>query len=208
MVTPAMTSFGVGLALASAPGPVQAVLLAEAVRGGVGRGLRALAGVHLTFGLLLASLALGLSLAPPSGLLLRALRLAGGVMLLWLAWDGVRSRSRHAIGQAAPWSSRRRTLPPAMRGVLAIVLNGGAWLFLAAVASPLLAAASLQGGKVASVVAALALVAGAAIGDLAVILLGAVGVRRAGERATRQVYRVLAIVLASFGVWLVVAAVR
>lgn len=48
-VTPIMAGLGIGIALASTPGPVQAVLLEEAVRGGAGRGLRALAGVHAAF---------------------------------------------------------------------------------------------------------------------------------------------------------------
>jgi threonine/homoserine/homoserine lactone efflux protein len=201
-----MTCFGVGLALASAPGPVQAVLLTEAVRGGIGRGLRALGGVHLTFGLLLVSLALGLSLAAPSGPMLRALEVAGGVMLLWLAWDGV--RSGQSIRMAAPYASRRWTLPPAARGALAIVLNGGAWLFLVAVAAPLLATATAKAGKLGSVLAALALGTGAAIGDAAVVLLGAVGIRRAGERVARWIYRGLAVVLAGLGVWLIAAGAR
>ena len=205
MVTSVMTCLGVGVALASAPGPVQAVLLTEAVRGGVGRGLRALAGVHLTFVVLIVGLALGLSLAPPSGPALRALKVAGGVMLLWLAWDGL--RSGHAVGGATPDEPRRPTLPSAVRGSLAILLNSGGWLFLAVVAPPLLAAATGRGGKAGALLAALSLVAGAAIGDLAVVLLGAVGVRRAGERVARWVYRGLAVVLAGLGVWLVAAGV-
>src|SRR5438093_9955659 len=127
MFSPAVAGLGLGLALASAPGPVQAVLLSEAVRGGVGRGLRALAGVHLTFGLLLVSLALGLSVASPSGPALRILKAAGGGLLLWLAVDGF--RTGHRVDRIA---AERRGLPPAGRGILAILLNPGAWLFLGA----------------------------------------------------------------------------
>jgi threonine/homoserine/homoserine lactone efflux protein len=57
MTSAALTALAIGVALASAPGPVQAVLVTEAVRGGTGRGLRALAGVHLTFGAVLVCLA-------------------------------------------------------------------------------------------------------------------------------------------------------
>lgn len=56
-VSPVLTGLGIGVALASAPGPVQAVLLAEAQRGGISRGFRAMAGAILTFGLLLAATA-------------------------------------------------------------------------------------------------------------------------------------------------------
>jgi threonine/homoserine/homoserine lactone efflux protein len=196
-------SLGVGLALAGAPGPVQAVLLAEAVRGGVARGFRAFAGVHLTFGFLVTCLALGLSFAPPSGLALRVLKVAGGALLVWLAVDGY--RSGHRVARAT--ASQGRALPPAARGMLAIILNPGGWLFLGAVASPLVAAATQRGGTGAALGVALALVVGAAIGDGAVVLLGGIGVRRGGDQLGRWVGRVLAALLAVLGVWLLVSGI-
>jgi threonine/homoserine/homoserine lactone efflux protein len=104
-VSPAMAGLGVGIALTSAPGPVQAVLLAEAVRGGVSRGLRALAGSSLTFGALLVALALGLSVATPRGPALRVLEVAGGALLLWLAVEGLRSGHDVDRASAGPSSS-------------------------------------------------------------------------------------------------------
>jgi threonine/homoserine/homoserine lactone efflux protein len=198
----ALAALGVGVALASAPGPVQAVLLTEAVRGGVRRGIRALAGSSLTFASLLVALALGLSIAAPSGAALRVLKLAGGVLLLWLAVDGF--RSRYDIHRTAV---ERRTVPPAARGSLAIVLNPGAWLFLGAVASPLLTSATRAGGRGSAVLAALALAVGAGVGDLGVVLLGGLGLRRGGERAVRWTQRVLATLLAGLGIWLLVQGV-
>jgi threonine/homoserine/homoserine lactone efflux protein len=161
MTSAALTALAIGIALASAPGPVQAVLVTEAARGGMGRGLRALAGVHLTFGAMLVCLALGVSVAVPRGLGLGVLKVAGGVLLLWLAVDSLRAR-----GQAEQVAGHRRTLPPSVRGVLAIVLNPGGWLFVAAVASPLFATAAERGGTTSALVAAGMLVAGAALGDL------------------------------------------
>jgi threonine/homoserine/homoserine lactone efflux protein len=200
-LSPVLAGLGLGIALAGAPGPVQAVLLSESVRGGIGRGLRALAGVHLTFGFLLVCWALGLSLAAPSGLVLRILKVAGGALLLWLAVESL--RSRHAADAA---SADGRALPPAARGALAIVLNPGAWLFLGAVASPLFATATQRGGTKTALLVAVALVAGAALGDCAVVL-GGVGVRRAGQRVERWVRRTLAVVLAGLGAWLLVQGV-
>jgi threonine/homoserine/homoserine lactone efflux protein len=193
----AAAGLGVGLALASAPGPVQAVLMAESVRGGVARGFKAMAGASLTFGLLLVGLALGLSVAPPSGLALRILKMAGGALLVWLAVDGVRSGHRVV---AEP--TGRRSLPPAARGALAILLNPGGWVFLGTVASSLFAAATRLGGTGAAVVVALALMFGLAIGDGTVVLVGGIGVRRAGERVRLVVRRLLATLLAGLGVWL------
>ncbi|HYT29725.1 MAG TPA: LysE family transporter [Actinomycetota bacterium] len=202
VVSPVAVGLGLGVALASAPGPVQAVLLAEALRGGVARGFRALAGANVTFGLLLVCLALGLSVAPPSGLTLRILKVAGGALLLWLAVEGF--RSGHEVGRA---SGERRTIPPAARGALAVLLNPGAWLFLGVVASPIFASATRLGGTGRAVFVAVALVIGLAIGDGAVVVLGGIGVRRAGERVGWVVRRGLAAVLAGLGLWLLIGGV-
>jgi threonine/homoserine/homoserine lactone efflux protein len=200
--SPALTALGIGIALAGAPGPVQAVLLAESTRGGVPRGLRALLGVHGTFSLLMVSLALGLSVATPTGLALRSLKIAGGALLVWLAIDGVRAPE---LPGAA--TSGERRLPPEVRGSLSILLNPGGWLFLGAVASPLLATASRRGGTVGAVLAAVALVGGAAAGDVAVVLLGGLGLRRAEARVAQAIRLALALVLAALGVWLVINGV-
>jgi len=201
-VAPALAGLWIGLALASAPGPVQAVLLAEAHRGGMARGFRAMAGALLTFGFLLAGIALGLSLKPPGGPMLRVLQGAGGAFLLWLAIEGFRARTP-AEGAPADQASS----PPAIRGALAVLLNPGAWLFLATVGSSLLSSAGRDGRLGGSLLAAMALLTGCAIGDGAVVLLGGVGLRRADARVGTWVRRALAALLAGLGLWLVAAAV-
>jgi threonine/homoserine/homoserine lactone efflux protein len=198
--TQTMAGLGVGLALASAPGPVQAVLMTEAVRGGLVRGFRAMAGANLTFGLLLVGLALGLSVAPPGGPTLRILKVAGGLLLVWLAVDGFRTR-HEPVGEA-PGS---RSLPPAVRGALAVVLNPGAWVFLGTAASSLLSGATRLGGTGSAVLVALALLVGLAVGDGTVVLIGGVGVRRAHSSVRAWVRTILAALLAGLGVWLVVS---
>lgn len=195
-ISPTVAALGIGIALAAAPGPVQAVVLTESVRGGIARGLRALAGVHVTFGLLLVSLALGLSVGPPHGLALRAMKVAGGLLLLWLAVDAIRSKGPSDQGVDA-----RRALPPILRGALAIVLNPGAWVFLGAVASPLLVTATQRAGRGSALLTAVAMVVGAALGDLALALVGGLGLRRAGERVGGNVRLTLAVILAGLGVW-------
>jgi len=158
------------------------------------------AGANVTFGLLLVSLALGLSVAAPSGAALRILKVAGGALLLYLAVDGLRSP-----GELEPDRAGRRTLPPAARGAMAVLLNPGGWLFLGTAASSLFAAATQAGGTASALVAAVGLVIGLAMGDGAVALLGGIGVRRAGDRVGLIVRRVLATVLAGLGAWLVVS---
>jgi len=200
---PATTSLvagvGIGVALAGAPGPVQAVILAESIRGGVRAGLAAVAGASLSFGTLLVALALGLSALAVSGPALRILQVAGGAFLVWLAIDGLRSAP--AAGSADP---PRRALPPVARGSLAVLLNPGAWLFLGAVASPLLGASAQAGGRPAALVAALALMAGAAGGDAALAVVAGLGLRRMRGGTGAIVQRALAVVLAALGTWLIV----
>lgn len=201
--SPLLAGLGVGVALASAPGPVQAVLLAESARGGITRGLRALAGAGLTFGLLLTFGALGLSVAAPRGAALAALQVIGGGFLLWLSADGFRSRREPGHGGAVA----RFDLPPSARGSLAVLLNPGAWLFLAAVASPLFASAHQRGGAGSALIVAVVMMAGLAAGDGTVVLLGGIGLRRADGRARQWITRALAALLAGFGAWLIATGV-
>jgi hypothetical protein len=70
------------------------------------------------------------------------------------------------------------------------------------VASPLLATAAQRGGTGIAMLAAGALVGGAALGDLWLVVVGGLGLRRAGERVGRYVRLLLAVVLAGLGVWL------
>jgi threonine/homoserine/homoserine lactone efflux protein len=205
---PAMAGLSVGVALASAPGPVQAVLLAEAVSGGTQRGFRAQAGANLTFAVLLVCLAFGLSVAAPAGRPLAVLQAAGGALLLVLAFDGLRSARRPARdGQppGSPVAGRRPRFPPAVRGVLAVIINPGSWLFLGAVAAPLFATAIRQAGTGGALLVALVMVIGTGSGDTAVVLIGGIGVRRAGQRVQRGVRRALAVVLAGLGGWFLIA---
>lgn len=196
---PVAGALGIGIALAGAPGPVQAILLTESVRGGVGRGVRALLGAFSTWGTMLLAVALGVSLAPPEGVIFRILRLAGGLLLIWLAIDGFRANQNST-------TDTRHGLPPFLRGSLAVLLNPGAWLFLGAVASPVFANASSLGGPPNAVLAAAAMSAGTVAGDLAVVLLGAFGMRRIGDTRATVVRRVLAVLLGLLGAWLLIGA--
>lgn len=197
-VSPVMAGLGLGIALAGAPGPVQAMLLSETLRGGTGRGLRALAGANLSFGLLLVGVALGLSVVVPNEAALRVLKIGGGLFLLWLAFDGFRAPDT-ADGAA----QGGRGLPLPARGALAVLLNPGMWLFLATAASSLFAAATQQGGRLTALGSALALMLGVGLGDAAVVLAGGTGLRRAGPGVARVLRRGLAVVLAGIGLGLV-----
>ena len=198
----ALAAFGIGLALAGAPGAVQALLLVESTRGGVGRGLKAWAGVAATFGMILLALVLGvgaLTLAPSA---VRALGLAGGMFLVYLAVEGFRSAG--AAERMSPQGSR---LPPFVRGSLAIIFNPGAWLFSATVAGPLLRAVALSAGTAAALAAAGSLLIGAAMGDLGIVVVAGLGLRRFRERLQWRIRQTLACVLGAFAIWLIGSSV-
>ena len=203
-LAPAVTGLGLGIALAGAPGPVQAILLAEAVRGGTTRGLRVLLGANATFGVLLLVLALGFSFATPNDIALRVLKILGGLLIVWLGLDAFRSRDEDtSLETPGP----RPGIPPAARGSLAVIFNPGAWLFLATAASSLVADATRLGGRPAAFAAALALLAGVAAGDATVVFAGGLGLRRVGAGFGTWLRRALALALAALGVWLLVSGV-
>jgi threonine/homoserine/homoserine lactone efflux protein len=197
-----LAGLGLGIALAGAPGPVQAILMAESLRGGVGRGFRAMAGATLTFGALLLALALGVSIAVPSEPLLRVLKIIGGVFIIFLGVDGFRS----AGAPVRPNSERNVELPPAARGALAVLLNPPAWLFLATAASSLMVSATQTGGTQAAILAAMALLSGVAAGDGTLVLVSGLGLRRARADIGRNLRRALSIVLVVLGASVLISA--
>jgi threonine/homoserine/homoserine lactone efflux protein len=89
------------------------------------------------------------------------------------------------------------------RGSLAVLLNPGAWLFLAGVATPVLASAALGGGRASAVLTAVALEAGTATGDALLAILAGTGIRRLGAERVRLAQRLLAAILAALGAWLI-----
>jgi threonine/homoserine/homoserine lactone efflux protein len=198
----AFTGFGIGLALSGAPGAVQALLLNESARGGVPRGLQAWAGTATTFGAMLAALALGFAFSPPSTEVVRGLRVVGALLLVFLAIDGFRS-----AGQAAKAAPPPARLPPFVLGSLAILLNPGAWLFGATVAGPLFRTAAGTSGTFGALVCALALLGGAAGGDVGVVLVGGLGIRRSTIKLQIRIRRILACGLGGFALWLLGSSV-
>ena len=195
-------AFGIGVALGASPGPVQLLLFSEAARGGIGRGLRAMAGANATFGVLLAVLAAGLSSVEPGGAFLRVVKVVGGAFLVWLAVDAIREARRPHVTDA-PGRARH----PAARGVIAVVLNPGVYVFLATTGAAVVSGAADDGGIGLAFLTVAALLVGVSIMDTSMVLLGGGGARRMGERAVRVLGDVLAVALAALGIWLVLAGI-
>lgn len=193
-----LAAFGLGVALGASPGPVQLLLFSEASRGGAGRGLRAMAGANGTFGAMMLLLAAGLSSLEPGDAFLSFVRVIGGAFLVFLALDAIRENHRHVAGEAP-----RAGLHPALRGVFAVVLNPGVYVFLATTGTAVAASAADAGGRSLALLTALAMLLGVSLMDSAMVLLGA-GAHRVSDRALRILGDVLAVAMGALGVWLVV----
>ena len=194
-------AFGLGIALGTSPGPVQLLLFSEASRGGMGRGLRAMAGANITFGTMLLLLALGLSSLEPGPGFLRIVQVIGGSFLVFLAVDAWRENRR-----PEPTEGKRSGLHPAVRGVIAVVFNPGVYVFLATTGTAVLAGATANGGRSLALLTALALLAGVSLMDSGMVVLGA-GAHRVSERFLRVLGDALALGLGVLGVWLVIRGI-
>jgi len=196
-----LAAFGLGVALGASPGPVQLLLFSEASRGGAGRGLRAMGGANATFGAIMLLLAAGLSSLEPGETFLRVVKVIGGAFLMFLAFDATReSRRPHEVEET------RKGLHPAVRGIVAVVLNPGVYVFLATTGTAVVASAVDEGGRGLAVVTVVALLLGVSLMDSAMVLLGA-GAHRVSDRFLRILSDVLAVAMGALGVWLVVRGI-
>jgi len=194
----ALAAFGLGVALGTSPGPVQLLLFSEASRGGVRRGLLAMAGANGTFGLMMLLLAAGLSSLEPGETFLRVVQVVGGAFLVFLAIDAFRhSRRPEASETERPGSH------PMLRGVVAVLLNPGVYVFLASTGAAVVASALEQGGRPQAFATVIALLAGVSLTDFGMVLLGT-GAHRVSDRTLRILGDVLAVALGALGVLLMV----
>jgi threonine/homoserine/homoserine lactone efflux protein len=196
-----LAAFGLGVALGASPGPVQLLLFSEASRGGAGRGLRAMGGANATFGAMMLLLAAGLSSLEPGETFLRVVKVIGGAFLVFLAFDATReSRRPHEVEET------RKGLHPAVRGIVAVVLNPGVYVFLATTGTAVVASAVDQGGRGLAVITVVALLLGVSLMDSTMVLLGA-GAHRVSDRFLRILSDVLAVAMGALGVWLMLRGI-
>lgn len=196
-----VSAFALGASLGLLPGPVQFVLLTEASRRGVRRGFAAMVGANGMFGVLLVSFAAGTAFLAPDLIVLRVLKVVGGMFLLFLAVDAVRASIRGS-GER-PIAGRI----PLVRGVFAVLLNPGAWVFLATTASSLFATGARSGGRPLALGLAVVMLGGIACVDGPMVLLGG-GVRRFERSVARWLTPVLALGLGAFGILLLIQGLR
>jgi threonine/homoserine/homoserine lactone efflux protein len=204
----AVPAFALGAALGAAPGPVQLLILSETARHGIGAGFRVMLGANGMLFVVLATLALGFSTVEPSSEVVRGLRVIGGLFLVYLAVNELRTlrRGLEVVGTTAGVPATR--LGPTARGVVMVLLNPGAWIFFATTASAVMAEASADGGRDTALIAAIAMTLGVSLTDFGSALVGTGSRALLGERALAWVRTALSILLLAIGVGFVVQGLR
>lgn len=130
-------AFALGFALGAAPGPVQLLILTETAKHGLAGGLRVMAGANSALVAVTLVLALGLSSLTLSQTTLRALFLVGGGFVVYLAVVELRAlrRERSAGPQVVSRAPPSAGVRPVLRGILAVAVSPGAWVFFATTAA-------------------------------------------------------------------------
>lgn len=202
-------AFALGFALGAAPGPVQLLILSETAKRGLQGGLRVMLGANLTLFGILVILALGFASLEPGPGAIRTLQAVGGSFLVWIGVVELRSILDEARSTVdAPSQGAVTRLGPTSKGVAAVLLNPGAWIFFATTASALMANATSDGGTGAALAAAVAMAIGVSCSDLTFTILGSGGRRLFGERGLRWIRMGLAVLLVAIGVAFVTQAIR
>ena len=202
-------AFALGFALGAAPGPVQLLILSETAKRGLEGGLRVMLGANLTLLGILVILALGFASLEPGPGVIRMLQAVGGSFLVWIGLVELRSIRDEARSTVdAPSQGAVARLGPTTKGVAAVLLNPGAWVFFATTASALMANATVEGGTGAALAAAVAMAVGVSCSDLTFTILGSGGRRLFGERGLRWIRMGLAALLVAIGVAFVTQAIR
>jgi Putative threonine efflux protein len=201
-------AFALGFALGAAPGPVQLLILSETAKRGLEGGLRVMLGANLTLFGILVVLALGFASLEPGPGVIRTLQAVGGSFLVWIGVVELRSIRDEPIHGRRSVAGCGARLGPTAKGVAAVLLNPGAWIFFATTASALIANATSDGGTGAALAAAVAMAIGVSCSDLTFTILGSGGRRLFGERGLRWIRMGLAALLVAIGVAFVTQAIR
>jgi threonine/homoserine/homoserine lactone efflux protein len=201
-------AFTLGIALGAAPGPVQLLILNETAHHGIAQGFRVMLGANGTLFVVLATLAVGFSTVAPSPGTVRALRVVGGLFLVWLAVGELRALARAGAGGGGADDVAPERVGPTVRGMMLVIVNPAAWIFFATTAAAVMAEASADGGRDTALLAAVAMTLGVSVTDFGSALVGTGSRAMLGERGLTWLRTALCIVLLAMGVAFIVQGVR
>jgi len=184
---------GYGFAAAVQPGPFQTYLISQSLRQGWRRTLPASLAPLLSDGPIILLAILVLSQLPATWE--RALQVAGGLYVLYLAWGAFRAWREQGMQGAEDVTVRGDH--GLVKAALTNALSPGPYLFWGMVTGPIL----LQGWREAPIrgVGFLLGFYGAMIASLAVLIAAFSSARRLGPRVTRVLVGLSALALLGFG---------
>lgn len=194
MLSTLLAAATIGFSAGVTPGPLQAVFLAYAIKGGWKKALPAAFAPLVADPPVILLVLLVLNNLPP--IFLRGLRIGGAFFLLYLAWDAFQSfRKFHALEEAESNSGWGTLLKATLMNLLA----PGPWLFWSLINGPnLIQAWSVSpwwGAAYLAVFYSLFI-----LSNIGLILLFAT-MRQMGDRVRRGLLLVSALVLAGFAVY-------
>ena len=188
-----------GITAATSPGPLQSLLISESLVGGWRRGAPVAFAPLVTAAPIIFLVVVVLKQLPP--MMIQALRLGGGLFVVYLAvglWRqghaGAATETRATQGRATAWASLRR-------GVLVNVLGPGPYVFWGLVNGPILLSALAQ-SPLDGAVFVVSFYALAVSTMLGLVLLFHQA-RRLGPRVVRGLLLVSIVILLAFGVALI-----
>jgi threonine/homoserine/homoserine lactone efflux protein len=186
-----LQGLGLGFSAAAQPGPLQTYLLAQSVRNGASRTLPVVL-VPLVSDPPVIAVVLAVLSRVPAGFV-RALQVAGGLLLLWLAAGALRA-ARAAAKAPEPEAPRGF-----WRAVLLNLTNPNAWMFWSLVGGPIVAEAWRAGPpRAAAFLAGFYLLL---VGGNAAFILLAGGIGRLGPSFSRALGLLSGAALLGLGVW-------
>lgn len=191
---------GGGFAFAASvqPGPLQAFLLARAAADGWRRTLPAAFAPLLSDGPIALLVFFVLGRLPSAAM--RTLRAAGGLFLLYLAWAALRKLRRPAATSVNDNPPAARTL---LQAAMVNVLNPNPYLGWALIMGPAVIRAWQHGP--AKAIALIASFYGTMVAMLAGFIVLAAAARQLGQRGQRVLAFAAALILASLGIYQIVA---
>lgn len=189
-----LTAATIGFSAGVTPGPLQAVFLSYATRGGWKKALPAAFAPLVSDGPVILLVLLVLTKVPES--FLRILQIAGSAFLLYLAWDSYRAFRRYHVVEELTETNGWGTL---LKATLMNVLAPGPWLFWSLLNGPNL----LKAWAVSPWWGAGYLVAfyGTFILTNIVLIILFSATRHLGEKVQRALLLVSAVALAGFAIY-------
>jgi threonine/homoserine/homoserine lactone efflux protein len=195
MLTYLILGMTYAFAAAVEPGPLQTYLISQTLSHGWRRTLPAAFSPLISDGPVIVLVLLVLSRIPVW--LAQGLRLAGGVFVLYLAWDAVKAWRRYDAQDTPRAPSKRQSL---LRAALVNVLNPNPYISWSLVLGPLLLKAWRE--TPAHGVALLAAFYGTMVLSLAGTIALFAAARNLGPRVTRVLIGLSSVALACFGCYL------